>query len=121
MVPYTPKPASFYKRYRIEPSKSSIEHRSEAERDYDRILYCSEFRRLAGVTQVVGAHESHVFHNRLTHSLRVSQLSRRICEKIERANGELAAKLELDHNVAEAAGWHMILVIHHSDTLLRKF
>lgn len=57
--------------------------RSEGQRDRDRVLYASAFRRLGGVTQVVMAlDEGHVFHNRLTHSLKVSQAARRIAEKI---------------------------------------
>lgn len=57
--------------------------RTEAQRDRDRILYASAFRRLGGVTQVVMAlDEGHVFHNRLTHSLKVAQVARRLAEKI---------------------------------------
>lgn len=44
-------------------------------------MLCSpEFKRLEGVTQVASAAEGHVFHNRLTHSLKVSQLARRLAE-----------------------------------------
>jgi dGTPase len=60
------------------------DNRSEAERDRDRILYSSAFRRLAGVTQVVAASEGHVFHNRLTHTLKVAQVARRIAEHLVR-------------------------------------
>jgi dGTPase len=43
-------------------------------RDRDRILYATAFRRLAEVTQVVSSRGAHVFHNRLTHSLKVAQV-----------------------------------------------
>lgn len=99
-----PKEVSRYKRLRDEAEKNPTEYRFPAERDYDRILYSSAFRRLAGVTQVVSAHESHVFHNRLTHSLRVAQLSRRLAEKVIRANPKVAGDLAVDADVAEAAG-----------------
>lgn len=56
--------------------------RSPAERDRDRILYSSAFRRLGGVTQVVGVSEKQVFHTRLTHSLKVAQVGRRLAEKL---------------------------------------
>jgi len=48
--------------------------RTPAQRDRDRILYSSAFRRLAEVTQVVAASSGYVFHNRLTHSLQVAQV-----------------------------------------------
>ena len=45
--------------------------------DRDRLLYSMPFRRLAGVTQVVSPGEGEIFHNRLTHSLKVAQIARR--------------------------------------------
>ncbi|WP_422366589.1 deoxyguanosinetriphosphate triphosphohydrolase family protein [Pelagibius sp.] len=51
------------------------------QRDRDRILYCSAFRRLAGVTQIVRAGEADVFHTRLTHTLKVAQVGRRLAER----------------------------------------
>ncbi len=53
------------------------DYRSPGERDSDRILYSSAFRRLGGVTQVVAVHEVQLFHNRLTHSLKVAQIGKR--------------------------------------------
>lgn len=58
------------------------DYRDNFQRDYDRVLYSSAFRRLARVTQVVNASEGPVFHNRLTHSLKVSQIGRRLSESI---------------------------------------
>lgn len=54
--------------------------RTPFERDRDRILYSSAFRRLAGVTQVAAVRELHLLHNRLTHSLKVAQVGRRIAQ-----------------------------------------
>lgn len=54
--------------------------RSPYERDRDRILYTSALRRLAETTQVLPASAGHVYHNRLTHTLEVAQLARRIAE-----------------------------------------
>lgn len=56
------------------------DQRSPFHRDRDRILYSSAFRRLDGITQVVRAGEADVFHNRLTHSIKVAQVGRRLAE-----------------------------------------
>lgn len=52
--------------------------RSPFDHDVDRILYSSEFRALAGKTQVVAADQLGGYHNRLTHSLKVAQIGRRL-------------------------------------------
>ena len=73
--------------------------------DRDRILYSTAFAHLAEVTQVVAAERGHVFHNRLTHSIKVGQLARRMAEKLLREQPDEAATLGgLDPDVAEAAG-----------------
>src|SRR3954469_9194943 len=51
--------------------------------DRDRILYSSAFRRLAGKTQVVAVGEHGLYHTRLTHSLKVAQLGRRLAERLQ--------------------------------------
>lgn len=60
------------------------DNRIGAQRDADRLLYSSAFRRLGGITQVVAATEGHVFHNRLTHTLKVAQVARRLAEMLVR-------------------------------------
>jgi dGTPase len=84
-------------------------YRTPAQRDRDRILYCSALQRLGGVTQVTGSESGHTFHTRLTHSLKVAQVARRLAEKLLRdadAIGPRAARAlrELDPDAAEAAG-----------------
>lgn len=81
------------------------DRRSEFARDRDRILYSSALRRLAGVTQVVSAGEGHVFHNRLTHTLKVAQLARRLAEGFAaRYAEELGSTNEsIEPEVVEAA------------------
>jgi dGTPase len=92
-------------RFHRAPPANETERRSGFQRDRDRILYSSAFRRLAGVTQVVGASEGFIFHNRLTHSLKVAQLARRIAEKLIQQEPELATKtVPVDPDVVEAAG-----------------
>jgi dGTPase len=79
--------------------------RTAFQRDRDRVLYSPEFRRLAQVTQVVGTRETQAFHNRLTHSLKVAQVGRRLAERLIKSNGR--AKLDrlggLDPDTVEAA------------------
>jgi dGTPase len=78
--------------------------RTPSQHDRDRILYTDELRRLAGVTQVVGAVEGHIFHNRLTHTFEVAQIARRIAERLVRDQRELAdAAGGIDPDVVEAA------------------
>jgi dGTPase len=68
------------------------------------VQYSSAFARLAEVTQVVSADRGYVFHNRLTHSLKVAQLAGRISEKLQKSQKiEVAALQAPDPDVAEAA------------------
>ena len=72
--------------------------------DRDRILYSSAFRRLAQITQVVTPHEGHVFHNRLTHSLKVAQVARRLAERLVAEQPEIAIVIcGVDPDVVESA------------------
>lgn len=60
------------------------DQRSQSEKDGDRILYSSAFRRLTGVTQVVSVSETALFHNRLTHTIKVAQLAERLAQDLVR-------------------------------------
>lgn len=62
------------KRYGIEESSEDI--RSDFERDWDRIIFSSPFRRLQNKTQVFPLPEEIFVHNRLTHSLEVASVGR---------------------------------------------
>lgn len=57
-------------------SGDDLEARSEYERDYDRIVFSSAFRRMHGKTQVFPLPESDFTHTRLTHSIEVSCVGR---------------------------------------------
>jgi dGTPase len=59
-----------------------VDYRNPTQIDRDRILYSSALSRMAEITQVVSADYGYVYHNRLTHSLKVAQLARRIAEKL---------------------------------------
>ena len=75
--------------------------------DRDRLIYSAYFRRLAQVTQVVSASEGNVFHNRLTHSLKVAQVARRLAERLQELNNSNSNLIDkyggLDPDVVEAA------------------
>jgi dGTPase len=60
---------------------------------------------MAEITQVVSPDRGYVFHNRLTHSLKVGQVARRLAERLGREQPEEAEKLGgIDPDAAEAAG-----------------
>lgn len=82
--------------------------RSESRRDRDRVLYSPSFARLGGVTQVITPSPiGRLTHNRMTHTLKVAQLSRSIAELVGNPNGHHAAAVAafggVDAEVAEAA------------------
>jgi dGTPase len=89
---------------RRHPEQRGDDYRSRTARDRDRVLYCSAFRRLTGVTQVVSADETLLFHNRMTHTLKVAQIARRLAESlIDRSANDLAGGPGIDPDAAEAA------------------
>lgn len=57
-------------------SGASLEDRSQFQRDYDRIIFSSPFRRMQNKTQVFPLPEHIFVHNRLTHSLEVASVGR---------------------------------------------
>lgn len=86
---------------------SAKEYRHPAQKDCDRVLYASAFRRLAGVTQVMDVSERQLFHNRLTHSMKVTQIGRRLAGLLEWKYSEQQDALDeaggLNADVVEAA------------------
>ena len=91
------------RRHRTAFESSSAEIRPEARRDRDRILYSLEFQRLAGVTQVASPNERFPVHNRLTHSIKVSQVGRAIASELLHRHQGIALERHLDPDVVEAA------------------
>lgn len=86
------------------PDRATDDYRTPYERDRDRLLYSSSFRRLAGITQITSVHERHLLHNRLTHSLKVGQLGRRMAERLCRQYSDLRDIAVLEPDAVEAAG-----------------
>ena len=88
-------------RYYEEPAPSAKDHRHPAERDRDRILHSSAFRRLQGKTQVFGIGQADFYRTRLTHSVEVAQLARAIAFNMIVEEPRVAACLTPE--LAEAA------------------
>lgn len=75
-----------YKRLGKEDTQpSQIEMRTEFQRDYDRLIFSSAFRRMQNKTQVFPLPGSIFVHNRLTHSLEVSSVGRSLGTDVGRA------------------------------------
>ena len=81
------------------------EYRSEYQRDRDRIIHSSAFRRLEYKTQVFVNHEGDMFRTRLTHSIEVAQISRTIA-RILNLNEDLAETIALAHDVGHTPFGH---------------
>ena len=89
---------------RLYPNDRMEDQRGPFQRDRDRIIYTSAFRRLGWVTQVVSAQEGDPFHNRLTHTLEVAQVGKRLAEKLLEEQREEAAEVGgIEPEVVEAA------------------
>jgi len=80
-------------------------YRTEFQRDRDRIIHASAFRRLEYKTQVFVNHEGDLFRTRLTHSLEVSQIARTIAREM-RVNEELTEAVALAHDLGHTPFGH---------------
>ncbi len=91
-------------RFHDEPSPSPRDHRHPTERDRDRILHSSAFRRLQGKTQVFGIGQADFYRTRLTHSIETAQIARAIANNLLIDEPQLASCLapELAEAVALA-------------------
>lgn len=79
--------------------------RTEYQRDRDRIIHCSSFRRLKHKTQVFLAPTGDHYRTRLTHTLEVAQIARTIARGL-RLNEDLTEAIALGHDLGHTPFGH---------------
>ena len=102
LAPYAAQPAQSQGRQFDELPSST---RNAFQRDRDRIVHSTAFRRLEYKTQVFVNHEGDLFRTRLTHSLEVAQLARGIARTL-RLHEDLTEAIALAHDLGHTPFGH---------------
>jgi dGTPase len=101
-APYAADPARAPGRLVAEPPSAT---RTEFERDRDRIVHSTAFRRLAHKTQVFVDHDGDHFRTRLTHTIEVAQIARALA-RVLKLEDDLAEAVALGHDLGHTPFGH---------------